>query len=327
VTSKLLINEYPLQVLPTLAVKIGLNEALFLQQLHYWLGKSGKPRDDHEWIYKTYKEWVADDFPFWNERTIKRIVESLQARKLIMTTDKYNKSKSDRTLWYAIDYEKVAELEQSDKVSPQYQSDRVSLPDDKVSSSKTVTERHAHTREKTTDKDSPASPEHAPASVEKPVTPPKKTKAKPKQTDPAMPKEEFNVWQQALLKGKTGIDYSQEKDKRPPEFWRSQFSATHNKWAKWWAGYLPSWEHQPPEGVTPEKLIAFYTWCREEMNLSPSALPQKFETIERQWGNWAAAEYDRQDTTPKNDGIRRLYDPVKLAEYAARKQAEYEGTS
>ena len=35
--SNLLINESPLQVLPTLATYIGLNEAIFLQQVHYWL--------------------------------------------------------------------------------------------------------------------------------------------------------------------------------------------------------------------------------------------------------------------------------------------------
>jgi hypothetical protein len=33
--SKLLIDEPPLQVLPTLAVRLGLEEAIFLQQLHY----------------------------------------------------------------------------------------------------------------------------------------------------------------------------------------------------------------------------------------------------------------------------------------------------
>ena len=33
----LLINEPPLQVLPSLAAKIGLDNAIFIQQLHYWL--------------------------------------------------------------------------------------------------------------------------------------------------------------------------------------------------------------------------------------------------------------------------------------------------
>ena len=32
----LLIDDYPLIVLPALAEEIGLNEAIFLQQLNYW---------------------------------------------------------------------------------------------------------------------------------------------------------------------------------------------------------------------------------------------------------------------------------------------------
>ena len=39
--SRLLIDEPPLQVLPSLAREIGLNEAIMLQQIHYWLLKSG----------------------------------------------------------------------------------------------------------------------------------------------------------------------------------------------------------------------------------------------------------------------------------------------
>lgn len=39
-SSKLLIDEEPLQVLPGLAAVIGLNEALVVQQLHYWLRRS-----------------------------------------------------------------------------------------------------------------------------------------------------------------------------------------------------------------------------------------------------------------------------------------------
>jgi len=36
-SSSLLINESPLQVLPSLAVLVGLNEAIVLQQTHYWI--------------------------------------------------------------------------------------------------------------------------------------------------------------------------------------------------------------------------------------------------------------------------------------------------
>ena len=42
-SSKLLIDEPPLQVLPSLALKIGLNEAIILQQVHYWLNPKLNP--------------------------------------------------------------------------------------------------------------------------------------------------------------------------------------------------------------------------------------------------------------------------------------------
>jgi len=55
---KLLIDEPPLQVLPGLAKAIGLNEALFLQQLHYWVDKSAHVYEDRRWIYNTASGWV-----------------------------------------------------------------------------------------------------------------------------------------------------------------------------------------------------------------------------------------------------------------------------
>ena len=54
--SKLLINESPLQVQPSLAMAIGLNEAIFLQQLHYWIGTSRFVRDGKKWVYNTYSD-------------------------------------------------------------------------------------------------------------------------------------------------------------------------------------------------------------------------------------------------------------------------------
>ena len=35
--SKLLINENPIMIQPTLVMKLGLNQAIIIQQLHYWL--------------------------------------------------------------------------------------------------------------------------------------------------------------------------------------------------------------------------------------------------------------------------------------------------
>ena len=67
--SKLLMNEVPLMVQPSLAVKIGLNEALFLHQLHYWLDRSNKVVEGKRWVYNTVEEW-HEQFPFWSVRTL-----------------------------------------------------------------------------------------------------------------------------------------------------------------------------------------------------------------------------------------------------------------
>lgn len=107
--SKLLMDEHPIQVMPTLASHIGLNEAIILQQMHYWLSKSNHKHDGRMWIYNTVKGW-AEQFPFWSESTIKRAINNLTKKELVLIGN-YNKAKFDKTLWYSIDYEKLDELE------------------------------------------------------------------------------------------------------------------------------------------------------------------------------------------------------------------------
>ena len=81
--NKLLLNEPPLIILPTLATILGLNEAIFLQQLYYWLEKSATYFDNRKWIYKSIKEW-EQEFPFWSNSTIKRTISSLKKRKILL---------------------------------------------------------------------------------------------------------------------------------------------------------------------------------------------------------------------------------------------------
>ncbi|MBM7610232.1 hypothetical protein JOD29_003511 [Lysinibacillus composti] len=106
---KLLIKESPLQVLPTLAKKIGLNEAIILQQMHYWLQRSNKQVEGHTWIYKTLDAWT-EEFPFWSKRTIERTLKKLEAEAYIIV-GKFNKMKADRTKWYRINYDLVGQLD------------------------------------------------------------------------------------------------------------------------------------------------------------------------------------------------------------------------
>ena len=100
--SKLLIDDYPILVLPKLATEIGLNEAIVLQQIHYWLGSSKHIHDGFIWIYNSYKEW-EEQFPFWSNVTIRRTITSLEKQNLIITSN-YNKAGFDKTKWYTINY-------------------------------------------------------------------------------------------------------------------------------------------------------------------------------------------------------------------------------
>lgn len=99
-------SESPLQVLPELATKIGLNEAIFLQQLHFRLLVSKHTRDGHIWVYKTYEEW-QEEFPFWSIATIKRMIRKLEIEGYVISSATYNRMAMDKTKWYRIDYTKI----------------------------------------------------------------------------------------------------------------------------------------------------------------------------------------------------------------------------
>lgn len=109
--SHLLINEPPLQVLPSLAKAIGLNEAIVLQQLHWWLENPnvGEIRSGVKWIFNTYEEW-HDNFPFWSVSTIQRIFSNLENLHIIVAAQ-LDSSRYDRRKFYRIDYRQLETLE------------------------------------------------------------------------------------------------------------------------------------------------------------------------------------------------------------------------
>lgn len=109
--SKLLINESPLQVQPSLAMAIGLNEAIFLQQLHYWLGASKYTRDGHTWVYNTYSEWILQ-LRYMSVATLKRTIKSLREHRLILV-ERFEQSKSNQVNYYTIDYDTLAVIEEN----------------------------------------------------------------------------------------------------------------------------------------------------------------------------------------------------------------------
>jgi DnaD/phage-associated family protein len=108
--TRLLLDDEPLVILPSLAATVGLNESIILQQLHYWLERSTNVHEGHKWVYNTYEEW-QEQFPFWSVSTIRRIITKLEEKELIIVGN-FNKSKIDKTKWYRINYEKLQQLQE-----------------------------------------------------------------------------------------------------------------------------------------------------------------------------------------------------------------------
>lgn len=108
--TKLLLNEAPIMIIPSLAVKMGLNEAIVLQQIHYWIQTSSHVIEGQKWIYNSYKEWQKQ-MPFWSESTIKRTIRLLEEQGFLISSN-WNKLKLDKTKWYTIDYQRLESLEE-----------------------------------------------------------------------------------------------------------------------------------------------------------------------------------------------------------------------
>jgi uncharacterized phage protein (TIGR02220 family) len=148
--SKLLINENPIMIQPSLVMKLGLNQAIIIQQVHYWLVTSSHLKDGKRWIFNTYKDWQKQ-FPFWSERTIMRAFNALEEAGYLISGN-YNRMKLDKTKWYTIDYDKLAELEgdllshsneQADSTEPsecQLEDDSLTVPIPEINT-ETNTER------------------------------------------------------------------------------------------------------------------------------------------------------------------------------------------
>lgn len=147
-----LFDKQPLVIDVKLAQAIGLNEAIVLQQINYWLhGRHAKKINGRLWTYNSIKNW-NEQFPFWSERTIKRVFSSLEKDGLLVTGN-FNKYKFDKTKWYSIDVNKVSNrLGQFDPVG----SDKMA-PSDSANLAQPIPETTENTSE--TNNNSQAEPD------------------------------------------------------------------------------------------------------------------------------------------------------------------------
>ena len=125
-SSRLLIDDYPLVVSRRLATIIGLNEAVVIQQIHYWVDlfrtsdKRDHYHDGHWWVYNSVRQWREDNFPFWSDDTIRRALQRLLKpftplserdhrieRPALVVSANYNRARYDKTLWYRVLYQEL----------------------------------------------------------------------------------------------------------------------------------------------------------------------------------------------------------------------------
>lgn len=110
-----LFDEYPIIANKTLAREIGLNEALILQQINYWIEinkKTGKNfYDGRYWTYNSIRSWRENDFDYMSIETVKRTFAKLEKQGYLITGN-FNKDPRDKTKWYTIDYERLSQLYQ-----------------------------------------------------------------------------------------------------------------------------------------------------------------------------------------------------------------------
>ena len=108
----LLFGDYPIMVTKELATLLGLNEAIVLQQVHYWCNHNERAgnnfRDGYYWCFNAYTKW-HEEFPWWGDKTIRTTFRKLENLGLLVTGN-YNRVKMDRTKWYRIDYDALDAL-------------------------------------------------------------------------------------------------------------------------------------------------------------------------------------------------------------------------
>jgi len=105
----LLFDSPPLVLQKELVCMVGINEAVILQQIHYWCEvnrKAGRNfHDGRYWTYNTFDKW-SEEFPWLSKRHIQNLFAKLEKDGYLISGN-YNQMKMDRTKWYTLNYDKI----------------------------------------------------------------------------------------------------------------------------------------------------------------------------------------------------------------------------
>lgn len=101
--SELLINERPLQVLPSLAIALdSAGKAAMLQRIQDCIQESDNIYDGYRWIRGSVAEW-QQQFPWIHSaNTVQRYLKDFERRGILITAN-FNTNIADHTKWYRID--------------------------------------------------------------------------------------------------------------------------------------------------------------------------------------------------------------------------------
>ena len=111
--SMYLFDEQPILANKTLAREIGLNEALILQQINYWIEINKRSGNNYYngkyWTYNSIRAWHEKDFDYMSLDTVKRTFSKLEKNGYLLVGN-FNKDPRDKTKWYTINDVRLEEL-------------------------------------------------------------------------------------------------------------------------------------------------------------------------------------------------------------------------
>lgn len=113
-----LLEEEPISFYPNAAVTFGVNEAIVLQQISFYMNINKKKHSKRHfkqgrwWVFNTYKQWCEDHFPWLSERGLQGVILGLEKQGVLLSMQGVENTR-DRRKWYSVDRKKVAELVQN----------------------------------------------------------------------------------------------------------------------------------------------------------------------------------------------------------------------
>jgi hypothetical protein len=103
-----LLDEEPISFYPNAAVVFGVNEAIVLQQIYFYMNINRKKksnrhlRDGKWWVYNSYQQWIDEHFPWLSLRGLQTVILGLEKCGVILSMQGVENPR-DRRKWYTID--------------------------------------------------------------------------------------------------------------------------------------------------------------------------------------------------------------------------------